>query len=723
MHTIRNALLVCSSHLAPHLPPASDETLSLAHWRPHLHSHEAVSALFAAEAAKTTQPTPSTTPQPTNGTERGSPLQNNTSQQQSVDREADATMARQQSRVWSHQPYAPLAQQHQQDIEAGGVNDDVVRTVLQQADRHGGEAARNALCYMLAASGLASVALGRMLAMNVPALRERAVALGFDDGHNDAAEAVQKIGLPVTLYAPHHPNGPAYLWGDLVDDVAIVRAAPGNALPAAFGDHHFVIGAIFVGNYDEHGSAMGGHYTVTRLLHPRTALGVYAHVQRPQRMLRLAPQAEEPQPTSTTTAPVEGVTQHTNPPATNATARPPDPPATSASARPPNTLSHGYVRRFARHLEDGARIRVAWILGEEAGTWCGEVVSRGARGVDPICAYSRESCQLCGEWRALPDPIELDLPHDGVRYLEVTELDGEMPHTNCVCADDDEDEAADPRGEIQPTQSSTMAELLSRAHADANADDPFAADHGCANLGFLGSPPHNNAPRGNVGRGWFLHNGRPASVHPIVWRQLAATTRATHIRWLQLLRGLPQDLGDAPLGAAIVEIVMRMGTARSWKWSTVSSALSSVASALASLPIYSNATAAIDVRSDPIFAAAAKRAQHLARVASRAPPNSALPLADFRAARDSLNDPHARLLLQLMWCFASRPADTRQVRANDAHIVVIDEAVAEVTLTFRFGKGAAFWGPFSVVARAPTELAQALADACAASRGGPLFSE
>ncbi|MDP3759029.1 MAG: hypothetical protein Q8R01_00770, partial [Ramlibacter sp.] len=47
----------------------------------------------------------------------------------------------------------------------------------------------------------------------------------------------------------------------------------------------------------------------------------------------------------------------------------------------------------------------------------------------------------------------------------------------------------------------------------------------------------------------------------------------------------------------------------------------------------------------------------------------------------------------------------------------------EVTLTFRFGKGAAFWGPFSVVARAPTELAQALADACAASRGGPLFSE
>ena len=71
------------------------------------------------------------------------------------------------------------------------------------------------------------------------------------------------------------------------------------------------------------------------------------------------------------------------------------------------------------------------------------------------------------------------------------------------------------------------------------------------------------------------------------------------------------------LGTALVCLVLRKGVRRWRAFSSFAGAVAQVASALRHLPLYSNAAAPIDIKQDPVFQDAYRRALHVAKVAKR----------------------------------------------------------------------------------------------------------
>ncbi|MDP3761986.1 MAG: hypothetical protein Q8R01_15875 [Ramlibacter sp.] len=243
-----------------------------------------------------------------------------------------------------------------------------------------------------------------------------------------------------------------------------------------------------------------------------------------------------------------------------------------------------------------------------------------------------------------------------------------------------------------------------------------------------------HAPRapltGAAGHQWHIFAGRPPMVHALAWAQLAPATRALHARWLHRIRGMPADLSSVPLPRAVLELVMRMAHARDWAWSTVASALSSAASALVSLPLYSTELNGVDIRSDPAYSAAMRRAQQNARISVRTSISEEMTPDVFRqlcgvdaASGSVVVLPSARLLLQVAWAFAGRIGDIRQLRPNDITFGAESPTGRMAVATFRFGKGAAFWGPYSVHSVLPAATAKDLvAFAAVAKPGEPMWT-
>ena len=129
------------------------------------------------------------------------------------------------------------------------------------------------------------------------------------------------------------------------------------------------------------------------------------------------------------------------------------------------------------------------------------------------------------------------------------------------------------------------------------------------------------------------------------------------------------------------------------------------------LPLYTNEPLPVDIRKDPVFAAASRNAQRLARTTSREG-KLAAPLSydDFEKMKKEIKAPGANLLLQLAWAFAARVGDLRRVHVEDV-VLAEDEANSRgvpIAVTFREGKGAAFWGLYSAHAVVDRRLAQGL---------------
>ncbi|PHR97720.1 MAG: hypothetical protein COA68_12285 [Oceanobacter sp.] len=372
-------------------------------------------------------------------------------------------------------------------------------------------------------------------------------------------------------------------------------------------------------------------------------------------------------------------------------------PAVPTIARPQPTVkvvSRGKVRAFLRTAPPGTAVRVDFAKGENFFACLGVVRSRAAGSA--TLQLLRTQCQLCQGWSdEEPDDIHLTLPEEDCLYSRLQTWQGQLPECHCVCE--------------EVSSQETMAQLPA---------DPWAEDR--TTIGAPLADTENGEPKGSIGRRWFIYRTRPPHVHALTWRQLAASTRAQHIRWLEAIRAFPDDIARLPLAAAIVEYLQRMSSARGWAFSTLASALSAFGSALEALPIYTNAPAAIAVRRDPVFAATLKRAQHLARVTTVHSPNASLPVGVYQDLLKSLGDPNVRLLLRLAWFYAARVGDMRQITAQDVRPPT--ESLPTVALTFRFGKGAAFWGPYCVQAVLDDTTAKALAALRASRPVGPLFS-
>ena len=240
---------------------------------------------------------------------------------------------------------------------------------------------------------------------------------------------------------------------------------------------------------------------------------------------------------------------------------------------------------------------------------------------------------------------------------------------------------------------------------DHDNEKACLGEHGLPATDQLGS-------KGSLARGWYVYNTRPPHVHSIAWNSLAASTRSTHIRWIKRIKAMPPDLLSAPFGTAVVELVLRTATQRSWAWTTIAPAFSHVASALANLPLYTNMERPINMHAFPAFEAASKRAQQNARVtAAQSKGNMPLTYDQYDKALQNLKGTRAWLLLQLGWHFAARIGDIRRVQPRNISIdnfSSTDSTDVHASILFVEGKGAAFGGPYSIHSRLPRQVATIL---------------
>jgi hypothetical protein len=454
-------------------------------------------------------------------------------------------------------------------------------------------------------------------------------------------------------------------------------------------------------------------------------------------------QAHAPVP-SAATAP-RPVTLHTPPSTTRAP--PPDalrttPATTSVVVGPPSTpqntspraLSHGGVRAILRTRPIGTLVRVRWANRLDAGEWWGRVVRKSEYGVQAQICFTASRCDQCGSIMPIDPDLTIAMPTSGIVYFEVEIVDHLPTMGSCGCdseassvasfTDRDSSEtdcASDSSSESDlETVSQPLVECETRdARTDHSpslpsvthhVDDLFGEERAAAAL-----PEHSASVSLKTALHTHIFNERPAHVPLLAWRKLSDATRRLHIRWLRELQSILPPRCYAPVATAVIHHVTGLANSRRWRWSTISSTLSTIASALASLPLYSRHVGpCIDLRNDPIFATAMARAAHLARVSRVEHPTPIMTWTEFERLRTACKGAAVRLLLEVAWFFAARVGDARKLLRRDVEVTLEAplsdrQQQAAITATFRLGKGAAFAGPYTVRALVPVDVAQRLA--------------
>eukprot|EP00760_Papus_ankaliazontas_P016007 PhM_4_TR16751/c0_g1_i3/m.26827 len=301
-------------------------------------------------------------------------------------------------------------------------------------------------------------------------------------------------------------------------------------------------------------------------------------------------------------------------------------------------------------------------------------------------------CDACGEWHEVPHDRE-PLPDGDTTYTLMTIAKNQPEYSiDCENAEDGSD-CGEERADVEELRTST-------AKAQDNLRDTLLTP----------SVSPAGAMRADIAQRWFIFNDRPPHVHQTVWAEMTPATRKAHIRWLQRLKAAPPELHRTQLSTAAVEVVLRMANERQWSWPTISSSLSTLATAVKNVSLYTNSLHGSDLRTDPYYGAALRYAQKRARHSSINPKKCApLTLDDFQKLSKSLQG-GPWVLLQLSWFFAGRVGDTRQIEPRNLHFGSTDigtQTIAAHAL-FTAGKGLHCWGPYTIHTRIPTTIATAL---------------
>jgi hypothetical protein len=369
-------------------------------------------------------------------------------------------------------------------------------------------------------------------------------------------------------------------------------------------------------------------------------------------------------------------------------------------------MSRTAIRAYFAHLTEGDRIFVHWASGRDAGKWFGKVTRVGTRFIH--VAFDVRLCDSCFSPRQASRPVNGILPTPGMIYYTIEKR--QLPRiAPCVCSDiPDPDDADTPDHADEPHPDDYPGEFSTSATIDRSVN---ASPEGKP-LGELVLVPQT-IPTADASAKWYIPHGKPDGVHTLVWRQLAESTRLNHQRWLRAIKGMPADLRRGrSISHAIVEMILRMASARKWVWSTVASALAACNAALANLPIYTNETYTIKIGADPYFQQAARMAQQKARATSSLESLTAgLSLQQYQhlTSSDGIKSPRVRLLLQMMWHWASRPKEMREARPCD---VVIGkerpDGASHVSITFHTGKIVPYCGPYTIHVVLPKDITGAL---------------
>jgi hypothetical protein len=378
-------------------------------------------------------------------------------------------------------------------------------------------------------------------------------------------------------------------------------------------------------------------------------------------------------------------------------------------------ITHGRIRsKILPTLQHGHSVRVRWAHKGDAGTWVG-IVDRKSDKHQTLVHYSHFLCGACDEWHNFQDKLVFPLPNKDVVYYDIVQ-DGALPRHVPDCHPERDETTLDimeDDGALHPgtdrVQPSARQALL------ASARDPRKV------LGNLAVVERGEL-RGSVGRDWFIHHAQPPYVHDLTWKEVTEGTRTSQRTWIKRIKNMPADLYKVRLSTAIVELVLRYAEQREWKWSTISSHLSCVKAALNALPLYTSEAKGIDLKDDVIFAGACRNANKKAREHTTLQDlTKAITKDQFDAMAQQIKVPATHLLAQMCWAFAARVGDMAQVLNQDVVLKERRAADAEsgqrtVAVTFRWGKGAAFWGPYTIITTLPLTTVKRLVAAKNAAR-------
>lgn len=397
------------------------------------------------------------------------------------------------------------------------------------------------------------------------------------------------------------------------------------------------------------------------------------------------------------------------------------------------------VRSFARSLVVGQRIAVRFVFDGEMESWFGTVDRKYHTALWPVIRYDAKLCDECGE-TACMDTIKVLLPSSGVTYLALKLVDASNP--TCACShetqsDDDEFDLAE---RVHAHHDVETGALMAPEPVPLRRNNPY--DTGSApvaapsptDLGHTDTGPdpddlallYSTIPvvpltstslRGEFFRNVFIYAGCPPHVSKLSWSQMSEATRASHRRWLVILRNMPADLATMPLGPAIVETIGRLAAARRWAPATVSRAYSDCTTACRLLPLYTNRPTGLSLRVDPVYDSAMRAVQKIVtRVPQRA--IARMSASSFQTVLNSVQCPSARTLLTLAWYGAMRLGDARQL---DPSQVWFEED--QLVVRFTRGKGPAFRGAYNIRVQVTAALQKAIRTYVAAfSRELRLFS-
>ena len=216
-------------------------------------------------------------------------------------------------------------------------------------------------------------------------------------------------------------------------------------------------------------------------------------------------------------------------------------------------------------------------------------------------------------------------------------------------------------------------------------------------------------------REWKIVDKKPDRVPLIEWAALSSSTRRNHIKILHEIQQLPFKENNTALPDAIVNMVLERGCSRGWRWSTAATYLSSCASACRDLTFYTDANEGIQLDKSHSFKTALSQACKLAKTSLGEPVKSrAFTMEEFNRLSEALKETEAWYLLQLTWYIAGRIGDVRRLVPQciyiDLESAADDQQYVTVKAKFVEGKGAAFWGPYTITTSMPREVAQQLSE-------------
>lgn len=373
-------------------------------------------------------------------------------------------------------------------------------------------------------------------------------------------------------------------------------------------------------------------------------------------------------------------------------------------------LTHGAVRRLVATLSLGTHFETSWSSNGESGTWLGVIARQSYPGIPTQAQYSCEYCNRCAAWHAFEDASALwDVPARGVSYYTFQAVES-PPIATSKC--EDLDNGSEDSTLSTSLNSSSFSDLTNDKPNKTQPETPVPAE-------FEPLTVHHYVPcsqlRGDAICRHYIFQDKPPHIHTVSWNRVSHHTHRSRIRWLNVLRAIEQPLHRVPFDSAVLETVTSLAKKRRWKPSTFSKALSDVAAACRSLTLYTNASSSIDLESSVLFTEAMRRARSLAESTI---PREIRPLLDYAPLLPLFTTPYPRALFCLCWHSAARVGDARQLRKEDIEFLAPDStgtAPVNVRLTFRRGKGFAFWGLYTIVCKIPRQEAQKISS-CMDSR-------